>query len=190
MSSEGIKQEKLPNIGPREVVYKNDFQQVYRVEADFGNFVKEYFVTDFGWHSGILVVREESVLLVRQYRLLINKLSWEIPGGRVDDGETPEAAAIRECLEETGIRCFNPLPLIHYHIGLDTTYCPTYIFYTGESAIDNEPGHMHKHEISSFEWVPLTQCLEMTREQKIIDSFTILALYAYHRHLNSFASTL
>jgi 8-oxo-dGTP diphosphatase len=28
----------------------------------------------------------------------------EFPGGRVDDGETPEDAAIRECYEETGVR--------------------------------------------------------------------------------------
>lgn len=28
---------------------------------------------------------------------------WEFPGGKVQPGETPESAAIRECLEETGI---------------------------------------------------------------------------------------
>ena len=28
---------------------------------------------------------------------------WEFPGGKVQPGETPQAAAIRECLEETGL---------------------------------------------------------------------------------------
>jgi 8-oxo-dGTP diphosphatase len=28
---------------------------------------------------------------------------WEFPGGKIQPGETPEAAAVRECLEETGI---------------------------------------------------------------------------------------
>ena len=30
-------------------------------------------------------------------------LEWEFPGGKIEPGETPEAAAIRECLEEAGI---------------------------------------------------------------------------------------
>jgi mutator protein MutT len=29
---------------------------------------------------------------------------WEFPGGKINAGETAEAAAVRECLEETGIR--------------------------------------------------------------------------------------
>lgn len=28
---------------------------------------------------------------------------WELPGGKVEDGEDPEAAVVRECLEEIGV---------------------------------------------------------------------------------------
>jgi mutator protein MutT len=28
---------------------------------------------------------------------------WEFPGGKINPGETPQAAAARECLEETGL---------------------------------------------------------------------------------------
>lgn len=44
------------------------------------------------------------VLLVRQYRLPARSYLWELPAGRLDEGETPLSAARRELLEETGYR--------------------------------------------------------------------------------------
>jgi ADP-ribose pyrophosphatase len=40
------------------------------------------------------------VVLVRQYRHPVGRTLWELPAGSVEPGETPEAAAARECEEE------------------------------------------------------------------------------------------
>lgn len=43
------------------------------------------------------------IVLIRQYRASIDKVIWEVPAGRVDDGEEADAAAVRECEEEIGL---------------------------------------------------------------------------------------
>jgi ADP-ribose pyrophosphatase len=40
------------------------------------------------------------VVLIRQYRASVDRQLWEVPAGRVDQGETAEEAARRECEEE------------------------------------------------------------------------------------------
>src|SRR3954470_6785635 len=42
------------------------------------------------------------VILVRQYRYAVNAFLWELAAGSVDEGESPEQAARRECHEEIG----------------------------------------------------------------------------------------
>ena len=168
-----------PHIGQKRLVYENQYSKIYSVNVDFGHFTKEYFVRDAGERVGVLVLQQGSVLLVRQYRLMINGLSWEVPGGKVDDGETPEEGAVRECLEETGVRCLNLRPLIFFHGGLDTTHNPTHIFRCDEIAKDHEPDRIHAQEVSGFEWVPLTRSIEMVFEGKIVDYLSIIAILSH-----------
>ena len=60
-----------------------------------------------------LVDRDGRVLIARRPEGKAMAGLWEFPGGKVDDGETPEMALIRELDEELGIqvpaRCLAPL---------------------------------------------------------------------------------
>lgn len=168
-----------PEIGPREVVYKNQYQQIYRVSARFDGFQKQFFINDYGRRVGLLIVKGKEVLLVRQYRLLVNELAWEIPGGKVDEHETAEQAAAREGLEETCLRCRSLKPLLYFHPGLDTFDNPTFLFYTGDFE-EVSDASFHPQEVSERVWVPLARCLDMVFAREIVDSLTIAGLLAYH----------
>lgn len=51
---------------------------------------------------GVICFRRDHVLLIRRGKAP-RKGDWSIPGGRIEPGETEQAAALRELMEETGI---------------------------------------------------------------------------------------
>ena len=65
--------------------------------------------------SVLPVVEDQSVILVRVKRPVLDDVTLELPAGGVDPGETPAEAAAREFSEETGVRVtdtarFVPIP--------------------------------------------------------------------------------
>ncbi len=169
---------RKPKLSPRKIVYEDNYQQIYRITAEFENHSKEYFVRDGGERAAVVIVKNQSVLLTRQYRLLINDLSWEIPGGKIDHNETPHDAAIRECLEETGILCNEIQALITFEPGLDITKNRTYIFQATDITITGS-FNKESHEIDHTVWVPIEQCTQMIFRGDIVDSLSIIAILAY-----------
>jgi ADP-ribose pyrophosphatase len=79
-------------------------------------------------HSGSIVVLavddppraanqpEPRILLERQYRHATQSMMWELPAGRIDDGETALTAAKRELLEETGYRARQWTRILHFYV--------------------------------------------------------------------------
>jgi 8-oxo-dGTP pyrophosphatase MutT (NUDIX family) len=71
-----------------------------------------------------VVLQEQQALLVKRD----NPMLWELPGGGMLPGETPEDAIVREVYEETGI-CVNIVSLLGWYVrtGFRAHYSPVYI---------------------------------------------------------------
>ena len=66
---------------------------------------RSYPVLELGEGAGIVALTSRGeVILVRQYRHVTRGFCWEIPGGGIQLGESPEDAAQRELREEAGCR--------------------------------------------------------------------------------------
>lgn len=81
--------------------------------------------------AGVVIQQDGKVLLVQE-KLGIAIGKWNLPGGRVDVGETIEQAAIREAKEETGydVVIYQTLPVIHTSIELPVLH-PFAVHITG-----------------------------------------------------------
>ncbi|MCG2719076.1 MAG: hypothetical protein L6408_09635 [Nanoarchaeota archaeon] len=62
------------SFSDKKIIFKNKLLELYMISAYFKNFKKDYFVIDFGRRMGILILKHNSVLLVRQYRYLLSKI--------------------------------------------------------------------------------------------------------------------
>jgi 8-oxo-dGTP pyrophosphatase MutT (NUDIX family) len=96
----------------------------------YEGFARDFFV--FGcpdWCNVVAVTDEGEVVLVWQYRFGTDAMSLEVPGGVIDPGEAPEAAARRELREETGYEAasFELLSVVEPNPALQGNKCWTYL---------------------------------------------------------------
>jgi len=164
---------RKPRILRRRTICRNAFVTVEEVRTDFGNHRKTYYVSDYGRRVGILVRKGECILLVSQFRFLIGRPSWEIPGGRVESGESTARAARRECREETGVQVGPLRRLLEFMPGTDVLANRTTV-YVGTAT--GQLPRASDREIRSRAWVPIARCLKWIRTGKLVDGLTVTAV--------------
>jgi mutator protein MutT len=65
--------------------------------------------------AGIVLIQNGRVALIERYRAGVHYYSF--PGGGVDEGESPEQAAVREAMEELGIEVSIKQPVAEVQLG-------------------------------------------------------------------------
>lgn len=94
--------------------------------------------------------KEDQVVLVRQFRHGIQLPTLEFPGGIIDTHETPQNAAVRELVEETGYMTKSITPVASYfpNPALFSNTCHSFV-----AELDPNPSTLHLDETESVEVV-------------------------------------
>jgi 8-oxo-dGTP pyrophosphatase MutT (NUDIX family) len=157
-------------------LYESEWMSLRLVDVELPSGARfEHHVLRIPREAAAAVVHDPArgVLLLRRHRFVTDSWGWEIPGGRVDEGETPLEAAARETLEETGWRPGPLRELFSYHPapgGVDQTF---HVFLAEGAAEEGEPD---EDEAERVEWVPLDTVRTLVADGQVTDGYSLTAL--------------
>ena len=134
-------------------------------------------VVDCGACVGVLpFVDDDTILMVRQYRYIAGRVTWEMPTGGVHPGETPVEAARRELAEEGGVGAGELEPLCVYHTSKSCMDETAHLFVARGVRPLASPSGGDATEFIRAEPVRFGDVVEMVRSGEIVDSMTIIAV--------------
>lgn len=116
------------------------------------------------------------VFLIRQYRYAVNAFLWELPAGSVDEGESPEEAARRECHEEIGLL---PSTIVRLSAMYPTPgYCDEEMVFFRLSGLEptDEKAEVDEDEDIEVKLFDLADARDMVRNGEIRDMKTLVGL--------------
>jgi ADP-ribose pyrophosphatase len=125
--------------------------------------------------AAVVAVEDGSVVLIRQFRPVINDFLLELPAGKLDVGEDSITAAKRELLEEVGLaaKSLQPLTTVLSAPGYSTERVAIFLCTETVATLTPRP---HAHEVLSVVRLPLASAVALVRSGEISDAKTAIGL--------------
>lgn len=167
----------------KETIYRGDALNLGLEQARFpdGSEGTLEIIRHPGGAGAVALDDTGQVCLIRQYRYAADGWLWEVPAGRLEQGEDPLHTAQRELAEEAGLHAaqWQRLTAIFPSPGI----CDERItLYLARNLSPTDTAH-EAQEFIERHWVPLAEAVDWIAQGTITDAKTIVALYAASAYL-------
>ena len=148
---------------------------VEEVELPGGKVVSDYHQIRMPNYTAVFALtREQKIMVMRCYRHAIGKVTLTMPGGMLEEEETPLDGIKREFLEETGFIAKKWKQLGTF-IGNSTRGCGTYhLFFASEAKSLQKPDSGDLEELELLLWTP--EEVEKAIDDKKVQSLGVLSM--------------
>lgn len=168
---------KFPKQIGRKVIYESDWICLYsdRVEMPDGHIINTYHKLHYPHESVCVVIinDREEILMIQSKRYVTSRLEWEIPAGRIEANETPEKAAKRECLEETGCIIKDLTYLCCQNPSNGMSDLKLHVF---GARVEGETDIFDENEVQRYQWMSKDKVFHMLKNNEIQCGVSMLAL--------------
>ncbi|WP_030252969.1 NUDIX hydrolase [Streptomyces violens] len=121
-----------------------------------------------------IVDDQRRVLMMWRHRFITDTWGWELPMGLIEEGETPEQAAMREAEEETGWRVEEVKPLIYAQPANGITDSEHHVFRARAGEYIGPPTELN--ESDRVEWIPISNLKAMIDRREIVSSGSLIGV--------------
>lgn len=170
-------------------VFKGKLLHVFydEVKLPNGTVSSREWIKHPGACAVVPVYENGDIQLLRQFRYPIKQIFWEVPAGKIDEGEEPDETAKRELREEAGLTAQNLVYVGHFYPGIGYSDEIIHIYVAWD--LKKVPQKVDDDEFVTRHRLPFSEAIDRVHSGEINDGKTLICLLRAWKWWNAHRQT-